>query len=86
MLTRTLTFGKMMFELPGLQQHEDPVVVGLEHRQVTEFNLRSLSLFLFRSSKDLELQLLLLLWMLLYCFWLLPRMDVKELPHLLLNL
>lgn len=38
------------------------------------------------SSKDLELQLLLLLWMLLYCFWLLPRMDVKELPHLLLNL
>lgn len=38
------------------------------------------------TSKDLELHLLLLLWMLLYCFWLLPRMDVKELPHLLLNL
>ncbi|TWW71529.1 hypothetical protein D4764_16G0000260, partial [Takifugu flavidus] len=33
-----------------------------------------------------ELYLLLLLWLLLYCFWLLPQMDVKMLPRLLLNL
>uniref|UniRef100_UPI0037E7B9BB calmin isoform X2 n=1 Tax=Semicossyphus pulcher TaxID=241346 RepID=UPI0037E7B9BB len=33
-----------------------------------------------------ELYLLLLLWLLLYCFWLLPQMDLKALPSLLLNL
>ncbi|XP_055361402.1 calmin isoform X2 [Betta splendens] len=33
-----------------------------------------------------ELYLLLLLWMLLYSVWLLPQMDLKTLPGLLLNL
>ncbi|XP_054470575.1 calmin [Anoplopoma fimbria] len=33
-----------------------------------------------------ELYVLLLLWLLLYCFWLLPQMDLKTLPSLLLNL
>lgn len=33
-----------------------------------------------------ELYLLLLLWLLLYCFWVLPQMDLKTLPSLLLNL
>lgn len=33
-----------------------------------------------------ELYLLLLLWLLLYCFWILPQMDLKTLPSLLLNL
>uniref|UniRef100_UPI003AAA8216 uncharacterized protein clmna n=1 Tax=Centroberyx gerrardi TaxID=166262 RepID=UPI003AAA8216 len=33
-----------------------------------------------------ELYLLLLLWLLLYCLWLLPQMDVTALPSLLLNL
>ncbi|XP_041827821.1 calmin isoform X2 [Melanotaenia boesemani] len=33
-----------------------------------------------------ELYLLLLLWLLLYSFWLLPQMDLKTLPSLLLNL
>ncbi|XP_073322061.1 uncharacterized protein clmna [Pagrus major] len=33
-----------------------------------------------------ELYLLLLLWLLLYCWWLLPQMDLKTLPSLLLNL
>lgn len=32
-----------------------------------------------------ELYLLLLLWLLLYCFWLLPQMDLRSLPSLLLN-
>ncbi|XP_029900355.1 calmin [Myripristis murdjan] len=33
-----------------------------------------------------ELYLLLLLWLLLYCVWLLPQMDLKTLPRLLLSL
>ncbi|XP_034531754.1 calmin [Notolabrus celidotus] len=33
-----------------------------------------------------ELYLLLLLWLLLYCFWVLPQIDLKTLPSLLLNL
>ncbi|XP_056281823.1 calmin-like isoform X2 [Pseudoliparis swirei] len=33
-----------------------------------------------------ELYVLLLLWLLLYCCWLLPQMDLKTLPGLLLNL
>ncbi|CAJ1074318.1 calmin [Xyrichtys novacula] len=33
-----------------------------------------------------ELYLLLVLWLLLYCFWLLPQMDLKTLPSVLLNL
>ncbi|KAM8914000.1 uncharacterized protein clmna isoform 1-T1 [Spinachia spinachia] len=37
-------------------------------------------------SDSWELYVLLLLWMLLYCFWLLPQMDLKTLPSLLLNL
>uniref|UniRef100_A0AAQ5Z8P2 Calmin n=1 Tax=Amphiprion ocellaris TaxID=80972 RepID=A0AAQ5Z8P2_AMPOC len=37
-------------------------------------------------SEHLELYVLLLLWLLLYCFWLLPQMDLKTLPSLLLNL
>ncbi|XP_044022256.1 calmin isoform X2 [Siniperca chuatsi] len=37
-------------------------------------------------SESWELYLLLLLWLLLYCFWLLPQMDLKTLPSLLLNL
>ncbi|XP_070835752.1 calmin isoform X1 [Chaetodon trifascialis] len=37
-------------------------------------------------SESCELYLLLLLWLLLYCFWLLPQMDLKTLPSLLLNL
>ncbi|TMS21294.1 calmin [Larimichthys crocea] len=37
-------------------------------------------------SDSSELYLLLLLWLLLYCFWLLPQMDLKTLPSLLLNL
>ncbi|XP_038583946.1 interaptin isoform X2 [Micropterus salmoides] len=37
-------------------------------------------------SESWELHLLLLLWLLLYCFWLLPQMDLKSLPSLLLNL
>ncbi|KAM9842535.1 uncharacterized protein clmna [Aulostomus maculatus] len=36
-------------------------------------------------SESQELYLLLLLWLLLYCFWLLPQMDLKTLPGLLLN-
>ncbi|KAM3594444.1 uncharacterized protein V6R79_008019 [Siganus canaliculatus] len=32
-----------------------------------------------------ELHLLLLLWLLLYCFWLLPQVDLKTLPGMLLN-
>lgn len=42
--------------------------------------------FVFRMSENSELYLLLLLWILLYCFWLLPQMDLKALPSLLLNL
>ncbi|XP_022074550.2 calmin-like isoform X3 [Acanthochromis polyacanthus] len=37
-------------------------------------------------SEHLELYVLLLLWLLLYCFWVLPQMDLKTLPSLLLNL
>lgn len=37
-------------------------------------------------NESSELYLLLLLWLLLYCFWLLPQMDLKTLPSLLLNL
>lgn len=37
-------------------------------------------------SDGWELYLLLLLWLLLYCFWILPQMDLKSLPSLLLNL
>ncbi|KAM6917794.1 uncharacterized protein clmna [Lycodopsis pacificus] len=37
-------------------------------------------------SESWELYVLLLLWLLLYCFWLLPQMDLKTLPSLLLNL
>ncbi|XP_068451611.1 calmin [Clinocottus analis] len=37
-------------------------------------------------SESWELYVLLLLWLLLYCFWLLPQMDLKTLPGLLLNL
>lgn len=37
-------------------------------------------------SDSWEPYLLLLLWLLLYCFWLLPQMDLKSLPSLLLNL
>ncbi|XP_062296942.1 calmin [Scomber scombrus] len=37
-------------------------------------------------SDSCEPYLLLLLWLLLYCFWLLPQMDLKSLPSLLLNL
>ncbi|XP_059208702.1 calmin [Centropristis striata] len=40
----------------------------------------------FWCSESWELYLLLLLWLLLYCFWLLPQMDLKTLPSLLLNL
>ncbi|XP_022606168.1 calmin isoform X1 [Seriola dumerili] len=40
----------------------------------------------FWRSESWELYLLLLLWLLLYCFWLLPQMDLKTLPSLLLNL
>ncbi|XP_074516054.1 uncharacterized protein clmna [Sebastes fasciatus] len=38
------------------------------------------------GSDSWELYVLLLLWLLLYCFWLLPQMDLKTLPSLLLNL
>ncbi|XP_029972008.1 calmin [Salarias fasciatus] len=38
------------------------------------------------GGENWELYLLLLLWLLLYCFWLLPQMDLKTLPSLLLNL
>ncbi|XP_070698369.1 calmin [Pempheris klunzingeri] len=37
-------------------------------------------------SENWELSLLLLLWLLLYCLLLLPQMDLKTLPSLLLNL
>ncbi|KAM9341250.1 uncharacterized protein clmna [Symphorus nematophorus] len=37
-------------------------------------------------SEHWELYLVLLLWLLLYCFWVLPQMDMKTLPNLLLNL
>nr|XP_046268515.1 calmin isoform X2 [Scatophagus argus] len=40
----------------------------------------------FWRSENWELYLLLLLWLLLYCFWLLPQIDLKTLPSLLLNL
>ncbi|XP_051239578.1 uncharacterized protein clmna [Dicentrarchus labrax] len=40
----------------------------------------------FWRGENWELYLLLLLWLLLYCFWLLPQMDLKTLPSLLLNL
>lgn len=40
----------------------------------------------FWRSESWELYLLLLLWLLLYCFWVLPQMDLKTLPSLLLNL
>ncbi|XP_031177305.1 interaptin isoform X2 [Sander lucioperca] len=40
----------------------------------------------FWRSESWELYLLLLLWLLLYCFLLLPQMDLKTLPSLLLNL
>ncbi|XP_040916214.1 calmin [Toxotes jaculatrix] len=40
----------------------------------------------FWCSESWELHLLLLLWLLLYCFWILPQMDLKTLPSLLLNL
>lgn len=36
--------------------------------------------------ENCELCVLLLLWLLLYCFWMLPQMDLKTLPNLLLNL
>lgn len=32
-----------------------------------------------------ELRVLLLLWLLLYCFWVLPQIDLKTLPNMLLN-
>ncbi|XP_036981114.1 calmin [Acanthopagrus latus] len=37
-------------------------------------------------SDSWELYLLLLLWLLLYCWWLLPQMELKTLPSQLLNL
>ncbi|XP_068195706.1 uncharacterized protein clmna [Antennarius striatus] len=37
-------------------------------------------------SDDWELCVLLVLWLLLYCWWLLPQMDLKTMPSLLLNL
>ncbi|XP_078797227.1 uncharacterized protein clmna isoform X3 [Oryzias latipes] len=37
-------------------------------------------------NENSDLYLLLLLWVLLYCLMLLPQMDLKELPSLLLNL
>ncbi|XP_028250508.1 uncharacterized protein clmna [Parambassis ranga] len=40
----------------------------------------------FWRSEHLELYVLLLLWLLLYCVWLLPQMDLKSLPSQLLNL
>ncbi|XP_067335536.1 calmin [Channa argus] len=40
----------------------------------------------FWCSENWELHLLLLLWLLLYCFWVLPQMDLKTLPSQLLNL
>ncbi|XP_069028578.1 calmin isoform X2 [Embiotoca jacksoni] len=40
----------------------------------------------FWCSEIWELHLLLLLWLLLYCFMLLPQMDLKTLPGTLLNL
>ncbi|KAJ3612771.1 hypothetical protein NHX12_019029 [Muraenolepis orangiensis] len=38
------------------------------------------------SLLDRELYLLLLLWLLLYCLWLLPQMEFRALPSLLFNL
>ncbi|CAM9318877.1 unnamed protein product [Lampetra planeri] len=38
------------------------------------------------GSDSWEMYLVLLLWLLLYCFWLLPQMDLKSLPSQLLNL
>ncbi|XP_059907829.1 uncharacterized protein clmna isoform X1 [Gadus macrocephalus] len=38
------------------------------------------------SLPDRELYLLLLLWLLLYCLWLLPQMELRALPGLLFNL
>ncbi|CAN9502530.1 unnamed protein product [Ophioblennius macclurei] len=40
----------------------------------------------FWCGENWELYLILLLWLLLYCFWLLPQIDLKTLPSLLLNL
>ncbi|KAG7226217.1 hypothetical protein INR49_002951 [Caranx melampygus] len=40
----------------------------------------------FWRTENWELYLLLLLWLLLYCVWLLPQLDLKTLPSLLLNL
>ncbi|XP_072221009.1 uncharacterized protein clmna isoform X2 [Leuresthes tenuis] len=40
----------------------------------------------FWFGENWELYLLLLLWLLLYSFWLLPQIDPKTLPSLLLNL
>ncbi|KAK5856937.1 hypothetical protein PBY51_010215 [Eleginops maclovinus] len=40
----------------------------------------------FWCGENSELYLLLLLWLLLYCFLVLPQMDLKTLPSLLLNL
>ncbi|XP_076027620.1 uncharacterized protein clmna [Genypterus blacodes] len=37
-------------------------------------------------TESSEFYLLLLLWLLLYCLWVLPQMDLKSLPSLLLNL
>ncbi|XP_030580856.1 calmin [Archocentrus centrarchus] len=36
-------------------------------------------------SGNWELRVLLLLWLLLYCFWVLPQVDLKMLPDMLLN-
>ncbi|KAK0149787.1 Calmin [Merluccius polli] len=36
--------------------------------------------------QDRELYLILLLWLLLYCLWLLPQMELRALPSLLFNL
>ncbi|XP_029983249.1 calmin isoform X1 [Sphaeramia orbicularis] len=79
---------------------ENQIPPVLRHRKGTRFaestdNQRAVSVSArkaeddrsdFWLGEDWETYLLLLLWLLLYCFWVLPQIDLKTLPSLLLNI
>ncbi|CAL8285595.1 unnamed protein product [Lota lota] len=59
---------------------DDLIPTILRHRKATSvFNSSG-------SLPDREMYLLLLLWLLLYCLWLLPQIELRALPGLLFNL
>lgn len=80
-------------------QDENQILPVLRHRKGTHFtestdNQRPITASASKNDSDSfdywlgdswEPYVLLLVWLLLYCFWVLPQMDLKTLPSLLLN-